>query len=211
MTAVAEERVLVVPTARFRSLGHFQGFSADVDSYLPALLEGDDLSYRPRGAMEDDPSFKQLIPYVLFRWTDDAGVVHLFQYTRGGGQGEARLRAKRSVGVGGHISTVDAESSDNHHDVYREGMQRELTEEVEIATEYAEQLAGLINDDETPVGMVHLGMVHIFDVESPAVRPREEDIIDAGFRPVSEILADLAGFETWSQIVVKALFGEQGA
>ena len=207
MTAVAEEQVLVVPTARFRTLGHFQGFSSDVDRYLPALLEGDDLSYRPRGAMEDDPSFKQLIPYVLFRYTDANGTPLLFQYTRGGGQGEARLRTKRSVGVGGHISTVDATGADNHHDVYREGMQRELAEEVEISTAYTEELAGLINDDETPVGMVHLGMVHLCDVETPDVRPREEDILDAGFRPVSEILAELDGFETWSQIVVRALFG----
>ena len=98
----------MVPTSRFHALGHFQGFSADMARYLPALLEGDDLSYRPRGEMEQDPSFKQLIPYVVFRHTDPAGAVHVFQYTRGGGQGEARLHAKRSVGVGGHISTEDA-------------------------------------------------------------------------------------------------------
>lgn len=211
MTAVAEERVLVVPTIRFRALGHFQGFSAEVDRYLPALLDGDDLSYRPRGAMENDPGFKQLIPYVLFRWTDPSGTPHLFQYTRGGGQGEARLRAKRSVGVGGHISTVDAAAATNHHDVYREGMQRELAEEVQVATDYAERLVGLINDDETPVGTVHLGMVHIFDVETPEVQPREDDILDAGFRPVSDILADLDGFESWSQIVVRALFDQCSA
>ena len=64
MPAVAEERVLVVPTSRFHSLGYFQGFSAEMSRYLPALLEGDDLSYRPRGEMEQDPSFKQLIPYM---------------------------------------------------------------------------------------------------------------------------------------------------
>ena len=59
--------------------------------------------------MEEDPSFKQLIPYVLFRWTDADGTVHLFEYLRGSGQGERRLHAKRSVGVGGHISTIDAD------------------------------------------------------------------------------------------------------
>lgn len=207
MSTVAEERVLVVPTARFHALGHFQGFSPEVERYLPALLEGDDLSYRPRGEMEQDPSFKQLIPYVLFRYVGSDGVVQLFQYTRGGGQGEARLRAKRSVGVGGHISTVDAELADNHHDVYREGMQRELAEEVAIDAPYAAQCVGLINDDETPVGQVHLGVVHVFDLEAPEVRPREADIQETGFRPVSEILAELDRFESWSQIVVRALFG----
>lgn len=222
MPAVAEERVLVVPTERFHALGHFQGFSTEMSRYLPALLEGDDLAYRPRGEMEQDPSFKQLIPYVIFRHTDGAGVVRVFQYTRGGGQGEARLRAKRSVGVGGHISTLDHDSAGRdsagrevagadtggvYHDVYREGLLRELAEEVVIETDFRDQCVGLINDDESPVGQVHLGVVHIYDVDEPAVRPREADILDAGFRPVVEILAELDGFESWSQIAMRALFG----
>lgn len=206
MPAVAEERVLVVPTKRFHSLGYFQGFSADTARYLPALLEGDDLAYRARGEMEQDPSFKQLIPYVLFRHTDAAGAVRVFQYTRGGGQGEKRLHAKHSVGVGGHISAEDAITATGH-DVYREGMLRELAEEVIVSTPFVESCVGMINDDETPVGQVHLGVVHIFDVEREAVEPREEDILDAGFRPVGEILADIDQFESWSQIVVRALFG----
>lgn len=206
MPAVAQERVLVVPTSRFRALGHFQGFSADVDRYLPALLEGEDLAYRPRGEMEQDPSFKQLIPYVLFRYVDSAGAVHLFQYTRGGGQGERRLHAKRSVGVGGHISTDDVGDLTCHHDVYREGLRRELAEEVAIDAAYREQCVGLINDDETPVGQVHLGVVHLCDLVRPAVLPREAAILDAGFRPAGELLANLDQFESWSQIVLEALF-----
>ena len=207
MSVVAAERVLVVPTSRFHELGHFQGFSADMDRYLPALLEGDDLSYRPRGEMERDPSFKQLIPYVLFRHTERDGTVRLFQYTRGGGMGEARLHAKRSVGVGGHISLEDVGHGASLHDVYREGMLRELAEEVAIDSPYREQVVGLINDDETPVGQVHLGVVHLCDLERPAVEPREDDVLEAGFRPVAEILAELDRFESWSQIVVRALFG----
>src|SRR5690606_10520991 len=121
-------------------------------------------------------------------------------------QGEKRLHAKRSVGVGGHISSDDASKQTTHHDVYREGMLRELTEEVIIETQYHEKCVGLINDDETPVGQVHLGVVHLCDVVNPSVRPREEDILDAGFRPVGQILAEIDRCETWSQIVVKALF-----
>lgn len=66
---------------------------------------------------------------------------------------------------------------------------------------------GLINDDQSEVGRVHLGVVHVFDVRSPKVRPLEEDIVDAGFRPIDELLADAASFETWSQICLEALFG----
>lgn len=217
MPVVAEEQILVVPTSLFRELGYFQGFSRDINRYWPQLVTGDHVEYRARGEMEEDPSFKQLIPYALFRWTDAIGTVHLFEYQRGSGQGERRLHAKRSVGVGGHISSVDAEAvtslgkanllaeRDDH--IYREGMRRELDEEVIIDTPYTETVVGLINDDETPVGRVHLGMVHLCDVEQPNVRPREADILEARFTPVADILARLDQFETWSSIAVRALFG----
>jgi len=205
MSVVATEKVLVVPTALFRELGYFQGFSDQVAKYLPRLLEGDQIEYRPRGKMEQDPSFKQLIPYVLFRWTDDEGTTHLFEYQRGGGMGESRLHAKHSVGVGGHISSLDAAAGRSEH-VYREGVRRELDEEVTVDTPYDETVVGLINDDQTEVGQVHLGVVHLCEVREPHVRPREDDILDAGFRPVKDILGRLGQFESWSAIAVQALF-----
>jgi len=203
---VHTERVLVVPTELFHRLGHFQGFSPEVDHYLDELLGSQHTSYRPRGEVEVDPGFKQLIPYVIFRHIDDQGRVTVFQYTRGTGQGEGRLHSKRSVGIGGHISAVDADSNGGGNP-YEEGMRRELEEEVAIDTPYTAQCVGLINDDQTEVGSVHLGVVHIFDVQRPAVRPNESEIIESGFRPVEEILADMSAFETWSQICMRALFG----
>lgn len=202
MSVVATEHVLVVPTEVFHRLGHFQGFCADVARYWQGLLDPAHASYRPRPAMEKDPSFKQLIPYVIFRYRDPAGQTLLFQYTRGKGQGESRLHAKCSIGIGGHISSDDASQAS----AYEEGMRRELEEEVIIGTAYQSRIAGLINDDETEVGRVHLGVVHLFDVETPAVEPRETEIIDAGFRPVGELLAEIERFETWSQICLRALF-----
>src|SRR5258707_1069554 len=122
------ERVLVTPTELFHSLGYFQGFSADMDRYLPQLFSEQQTSYRARHEVEQDPSFKQLIPYVIFLHTDSQGRRSVFQYTRGKGQGEGRLHSKRSVGVGGHISSEDAGAEAGH--AYFEGMRRELDEEV---------------------------------------------------------------------------------
>ena len=87
-------------------------------------------------------------------------------------------------------------------------MRRELEEEVAIDTPYTARCVGLINDDQTEVGSVHLGVVHLFDVAQPDVHPRETEIIECGFRPIEAILADMTGFETWSQICMKALFGQ---
>ncbi|MHB1424136.1 MAG: phosphoesterase [Gemmataceae bacterium] len=138
------ERVLVVPTARFHSRGVFQGFCPCVADYLPALLDPAHLLYLPRGLAEVDPSFKQLIPHIVLRCRDQ-----VFCYTRGNSGGEARLRALRSLGIGGHICAEDSESSG---DPYRTGLLRELQEEVFLDTSYSERILGSINDDLTPVG-----------------------------------------------------------
>ena len=204
MTDADVEHVLVVPTELFHSIGHFQGFSGDVDRYLDTLFSPSNISYRPRPAMEEDPTFKQLIPYVIFRHVGPDGKVSVYQYSRGGGSGEKRLVAKKSVGIGGHISQEDGEALDS--DPYHDGMARELQEEVVIDTTFEIKLVGLINDDETEVGKVHLGIVHICDVAEPNVKSNEAEIEGNGFQPVQSLLANLDGFETWSAICLKALF-----
>jgi predicted NUDIX family phosphoesterase len=105
--------------------------------------------------------------------------------------------------VGGHISSQDAAGGSG--DPYLEGLRRELDEEVVIETAYTARLVGLINDDESPVGRVHLGVVHLYQVESPRVRPREADLLDAGFRPLAQLCAERDQFETWSQFALDAL------
>ena len=86
MDEVHSERVLVVPTELFRRIGYFQGFCRDVDRYLGELLGPERVSFRPRAEVEQDPGYKQLIPYVIFRHRDGRGRETVFQYTRGSGQ-----------------------------------------------------------------------------------------------------------------------------
>jgi predicted NUDIX family phosphoesterase len=203
-TDVMTEQVLVVPTDLVHRIGYFQGFTAEIDRYLETLLSPTATSYRPRSEMETDPSFKQLIPYVIFTSQATDGRLLVFQYTRGKGQGESRLHSKRSVGVGGHISIDDRTCEDLVP--YAEGMRRELEEEIAIDCPYTERCVGLINDDQTPVGQVHLGVVHLVELERPAIEPREADLLDCGFEPIEDLLADLSQFETWSQYCLRALF-----
>lgn len=205
MTLVETEQVLVVPTAEFHRLGHFQGVSTEVDRYLGRLLDPELVSYRPRGEMESDPSFKQLIPYVLFQYDDPQGERWLFQYTRGSGQGESRLHRKVSIGIGGHISIQDSEVAGSTNP-YHEGMRRELEEEVLIDTHYDDELVGILNDDETSVGRVHLGIVHRFIVRAPHVQPREATMCDAGFQRLSELWDLREQMESWSRICLESLY-----
>jgi predicted NUDIX family phosphoesterase len=167
--------------------------------------------------MEQDPTFKQLIPYVVFRFLAADGQHQYFHYTRGSGQGERRLHAKKSVGVGGHISLEDTQ----HPDAYLAGMRRELNEEVYFGgvvnasereaharssqTNSLGRIIGLINDDSNEVGRVHLGVVHLVDLAEPLVRAREKDLLDARFSSPPDLEAMFEQFETWSQIALRYL------
>lgn len=187
------ERVLVVPAAVLREAGLFQGFTADVGHYLPRLLDNRHLHYLPRNEAETDPGFKQLIPYVVLRHGG-----RVFHYRRSGG-GERRLDARRSVGIGGHICADDGAAD---REAYFAGMWRELAEEVELSPGGRERCVGLINDDRTAVGQVHLGIVHVLDLPTAQVRSREASLLAGGFAPVGELRREQEAFETWSQFLL---------
>ena len=199
----SEEQILVVPEAVITAIGSLEGFSRDVDRFLGPILASDQLSFRPRGQMESDPSFKQLIPYVILQHTDDTGTVRVFTYTRGSGQGESRLHARRSIGIGGHISEEDAAGGS---DPYLTGMRRELAEEVTIRCDYSERRVGLIYDSTTEVGRVHLGVVHILELSDQRVEPNEEDISATEFITLDELRAQYESLEVWSRLCVDSLY-----
>jgi predicted NUDIX family phosphoesterase len=198
VSQVPQEHVLCIPTLLFHQLGHFQGFMADAAPYFKTLFDANYTTYRPRDQVETDPSFKQLIPYCIFRHGET-----IFHYRRGKMQGDGRLRGLRSIGIGGHISSTDAETAEAS---YVAAMSREIEEEVFLESGYTQKCVGLINDDLTEVGRVHLGIVHLFELEAPKVRPREESIIETGFASPAELARDAPGFETWSQICLDHLF-----
>lgn len=199
--SVVEEHVLVIPESRLVEFGMFSGFRPFCSDAFQLLLSPEFMQFRPRSSVEEDPSVKQLIPYAILE-AEVAGQTSVFQYTRGKGQGEARLHAKRSIGIGGHISREDADGDD----LYRSGMLRELSEEMLVNSEYEEELVGFIFDDTSPVGRVHLGVVHRLKLNTPDARAREVDLVESGFEPVEQLKKSLAQFETWSQLCLENLY-----
>ena len=191
-----DERVLGISEAHFHACGAFAGFRPADPLYLARLLDPAALHFRPRSECETDPGFKQLIPYLVLTYGG-----RVFHYRRGAAGSERRLTALRSVGVGGHISEADAAGG---ADPYRTGMVRELTEELEVGP-FAERPLGFIFDDATPVGRVHLGVVHVLELASPQATPREAALADSGFAAVAALRAEADGFETWSRLVLRVL------
>jgi predicted NUDIX family phosphoesterase len=195
---VSHERVLCFPRLLLDELGSFQGFRPDDGTLLEQILSSGQARFIERGKAEEDPSFKQLIPYVVMIWKDK-----LLFYVRGKKTEEGRLRSLGSVGIGGHVSVTDQTLFERDiREVFAAGLRREVTEEVEVQTEFTERVAGLINDDSNPVGRVHLGVLILWNLAEPRVIKRERSITSLEFLSLEELREGKNDLETWSQIVI---------
>ena len=199
------EEILVVKRQLFDELGAFQGTNTQVDHYLPSLLDPQNNFFMDRAAAEEDPFHKQLIPYCLFRIQDETGTRYL-HYNRGKSGGESRLHAQGSMGIGGHINPIDEREDHLGMETYMAGVEREIDEELNIAGSYTQKIVALLNDDSNSVGQVHLGVVHMVDLENDQVTANEDAIANLSFRTLEELQGELyEHLETWTQACVDTL------
>jgi predicted NUDIX family phosphoesterase len=191
----AEELVYVVPRAAVMPTGGWYGLrTAALDESLAAI--GRLGEYRSRAEMERDPSFKQVIPYLVLR---DGARWFLMRRSRGGG--DARLHDRWSIGVGGHLNPGDG------------GLDRGLLREwhEELAADFVPQFhpLALLNDDTTEVGAVHLGVVYLADAGGREVAIRETDKLSGEFVPTAVVAGGAERLETWSRLVFDFLEARQ--
>lgn len=203
------EQILVVERAVFDRAGAFQGFSPDAARYLDVLLAPGVPRYMLRSKAETDPSFKQLIPYVIMTFGG-----RVLSYVRGSAAGEKRLVGWRSIGIGGHINPPDEMpllERDSHRRAYEAAVEREVNEEVAIVGGHRDRVVGLLNDDSTDVGKVHLGIVHHWALETASVSKRESMMTQLGFATPEALLGDRESLESWSQLCLDHLESWMGA
>ena len=196
------EEVLVVERGVLERVGPFQGLAPDVDRYLNALFVPGVPRYMVRSRAETDPSYKQLIPYVIMTCGD-----RVLSYVRGKRAGETRLVGLRSIGIGGHINPADDLPlfSADSREAYLAAVGREVAEEVVVETGYTDRVIALLNDDSTEVGSVHLGIVHHWVLDAPAVSKREQMITQMTFLGLDELQALRSDMETWAQLCLDHL------
>lgn len=196
-----EEQVLVVERRVFDEVGSFHGLNFDAEKYLDALFAQGQPRFIPRPQAERDPSFKQLIPYVIM-----ACEGRFLTYVRGKRAGETRLVGNRSIGIGGHINPVDwTLFSADFYRTYCEAVEREVNEEVCVEAHHADHVVALLNDDSNEVGQVHLGIVHCWVLDAPSVTKREQMITQMDFLTVEQLQAVRDTMETWSQLCLDGL------
>jgi len=199
-----EEQVLVVERKVVEETGMFQGLVFDVQRYLDKLFVPGVLRFMARSAAEKDPSFKQLIPYVLMSCEG-----RYLSYVRGKRAGEARLMGNRSIGIGGHINPADDMPLFNADfwETYLAAVEREVAEEVCVEVKHTDKVVALLNDDSNEVGSVHLGVVHHWVLDSPDVTKKEQMITQMTFMTPAELRAVRDSLETWSQHCLVLLEG----
>ena len=129
----------------------------------------------------------------------------VLHYVRGKKAGEQRLAAKGSVGIGGHMNDGDEHLFALDREAYLAGVQREVAEELNVQTGFSNHIVALLNDDSNPVGQVHLGVVHVFKLETDQVTKREQMITQLEFLSLAELQDRRDHLESWSQICVDNL------
>lgn len=151
--------------------------------------------FLPRSEVEMNPSLKQIIPYVVLFSTHG-----LFCVERLPAQSESRLHGLLSVGIGGHINPVPGVAG--FAELLDANAHRELQEELFLPVIPTISWVAWINDDRTPVGQVHAGLLGLAEVDPAGVNVRETRQMQGSFTPYIELLTRRSRFETWSQLVL---------
>ncbi len=184
------EQVLVIPASALQ--GHSMGIVKGFD--LTELLGQS--CYLPRWQAEHNPSWRQLVSYIVLRQGHQVFVTQRLQ-----SQGESRLHSLYSVGVGGHINQQDGAQPVN-------GCQRELAEEMTLDwTVPLSPPQAMINDLSNGVSRDHLGLLFLIDIPpGKRAQVRERDKMRGELLPLDTVCEQLYDrLESWSQLVVDFL------
>lgn len=195
--------ILAVPTAKLaltQNLGEERVFSRLESDKAVASLSAAGAWFGPRPVLEEDESFRQIIPYAVLRCGD-----RYLTYTRGGAGGEARLHEKISMGFGGHVDLPDMKlDAKGHFDLaatLAHSVDRELEEEIPGIAITGKTWIGLLADNTDAVGRVHVGLIGIWDIAAIPETSGEDAIAELRTLDADELVACRDCLEGWSQIL----------
>lgn len=190
------EEVLVFRRELFPSLPKY-GLLLNGEVLFEILSKAEFLA---RDEAEHNPLYKQLIPYSILRYKDS-----VFHYKRSAWTRESRLHSLYSLGVGGHVNRSDELPLwEDKMAAVQWARDRELREEFWIEHLGQPHLVGLLNDDSNDVGLVHLGIIYEYSLQSPNIKPREKrNHIHCGFVSVEELISRKEEYESWSRIIIE--------
>ena len=155
---------------------------------------GQHKEFLPRSLMEQDPAYKQIIPYVVFVHND-----RYFLMQRQAKASEQRLKNKLSLGIGGHMRQEDMQKDDIFS-----WAEREFHEEVAYDGALSFRVLGMLNDDSNDVGKVHIGLVLLAQGEHANISVKSE-LKSGTLMSIDEMKPLYDRMESWSQMVFNRL------
>lgn len=187
------ENILVIKRAKLFPDTAFQGLQPISDDFFD-LVESQK-EFFPRPQMEEDPLYKQIIPYLIFQYQD-----RYFLMQRKSTSSEQRLKNKYSLGIGGHMRQEDMQQAKTIFD----WAYREFQEEIDYQGHFTIKTLGMLNDDSNPVGQVHIGLVLLLQGNSDAIKVRSE-LKSGQLLTIQELQTHYDDLESWSQIIFDAV------
>jgi len=191
-----DEKVMVVARASLFEKDFWSGIQTqDLSKYLKLIVNNH--KFMRRGEAEEDPTWKQIIPYLVF---ENDGKI--FVMRRKKDHTDKRLASMYSIGIGGHINKEDIRNIKGvrGNGLIMEWAKREFEEEVEYLGKCETELLGILNYDGRDVGLVHIGLVIKVKGESNNIKIRDEHK-EGKLIGVREARKYYKKMETWSQIV----------
>lgn len=171
----------------------------------------DNLVIKQRAKLEQEPEFRQIIPYVCVATQRD-DKLHFWPYRRTETSGEARLQGNVSIGFGGHIDLVDVMHDNSVIDLFQtigNAAARELGEELDLAGAGEEVNLfdnGVLIDDSNEVGKVHLGVVLTAILPNGVTPTSKEDALEVlPAMSARELLDSGLPLESWTRIVLESI------
>ena len=191
-----DELVFAVPTAEIWKLLDYNdhGLIHGNQGLLKLIVQKGQFSNRRE--LEDDPSFKQIIPYGVISYKES-----FYLFRRKVGQKEKRLHNKYTLGVGGHMNPCNSNEDEEQYII--DELKRELFEEVRLLDGClleSIEFVGFINDDTIPVSKVHIGLLYNIRVSNSDIVIRETDKLTASWVDRSNLIKFYDAMETWTRI-----------
>jgi predicted NUDIX family phosphoesterase len=191
-----KEDILVIETENLKEFIQGDPGLKDADEkVLFGIIEKKGL-FKARDRVEQGSHYKQVIPYIAMV-NEKNEILTLKRLTT---QSEKRLHNKISLGVGGHVNNEDSETP---LEAFKKGMQREIDEEVEVQLKETPEFLGVIYDNSTNVGQVHLGMAYKVKIEFYGIN--EKDKFDYTWKRVDELTNEIEAMENWSKFILNKM------
>ena len=206
---IPKEIITCIEQSKLGSIKTNFGFITDIDELSSILSNEKNFTFLERKDAEVNTNYKQLISYVLLTNSDG----HVLTYKRGSySNAHSMIKGSTCLGFGGHVQDMDSRKlfTVGFGGVF-DTAEREVSEELKGVIPENLKIIGYINDDSSPEGVKHLGIVlrgvipDSFNIKQVA---KELSVNGVTFMSIEQLWVHFYEFEFWSHLIIRKLYHE---